>query len=144
MQAQPVMWSALIYIYIHTHTARRKLMAQLVIECTNVPIMLNIVTDWGGAFFFFCSLRQERRPCDSRRDIQIHICTCISIHKYILDEVCTCIHIYICTYAHVLVYINTYIYATAGVKEYIHIYAYILDEVCTCIHIHICTCVSIQ
>mmetsp|Transcript_59921 Transcript_59921/g.87799 ORF Transcript_59921/g.87799 Transcript_59921/m.87799 type:complete len:233 (-) Transcript_59921:217-915(-) len=27
--------------------ARRKLMAQLIIELTNVPIMLNIVTDWG-------------------------------------------------------------------------------------------------
>ena len=28
--------------------SRRKLMSQLVMECTNVPIMLNIVTEWGS------------------------------------------------------------------------------------------------
>lgn len=28
--------------------ARRKLLSQLLIEATNVPIMLNIVSDWGA------------------------------------------------------------------------------------------------
>ena len=36
-----------MYMYI-PNTAQRKLRSQLLIEMTNVPIMLNIVTDWGS------------------------------------------------------------------------------------------------
>ena len=73
-------------------------MAQLVIECTNVPIMLNIVTDWGGAVFLLS--QQKRRLCDSRSDIHIHTYTCTYTYT----------HMHMCTCAHILIYIHTYMY----------------------------------
>ena len=71
-------------------------MAQLVIECTNVPIMLNVVTDWGGALFFLARSAKNVGHATAGGYSDTHI------HMY--------------TYAHVLVHANTYS------MKYVHVH----------------------